>query len=129
MKFPYVQFQKKFSPIMPIKLRHKNKEWTEFKAYVDSGASYSIFRSEIIDILGIELEKGKKIHVIVGDGSLIPVYLHKIAVQVAEETFSATIGFSRRLGIGLNIIGRKDIFEKFKICFNEKEKIVEFIKL
>ena len=36
------------------------------------------------------------------------------------------IGFSRRLGIGFNIIGRKDIFERFKICFDEKEKMVEF---
>jgi len=53
MKFPYIQFQKKFSPIVPIRLRHKNKERTEFKAYVDSGASYSIFRVEITDILGL----------------------------------------------------------------------------
>jgi len=29
MKFPYIQFQKKFSPIVPIRLRHRNKEWTE----------------------------------------------------------------------------------------------------
>lgn len=101
---------------------------TEFKAYVDSGASYSIFRAEITDILGLRLEKGEKIYVTVGDGSLIPVYLHQITVQLAEETFSAAIGFSRQLGIGFNIIGRKDIFEKFKVCFNEKEKIVEFIK-
>jgi len=128
MKFPYIQFQKKFSPIVPIRLRHRNKEWTEFKAYVDSGASYSIFRAEITDILGLRLEKGEKIYVTVGDGSLIPVYLHQITVQLAEETFSAAIGFSRQLGIGFNIIGRKDIFEKFKVCFNEKEKIVEFIK-
>ena len=39
--------------------------------------------------------------------------------------FEAEIGFSRQLGIGFNIIGRKDIFERFVICFDESNKIVE----
>jgi len=34
---------------------------------------------------------------------------------------------SKQLGIGFNIIGRKDVFERFKICFDEKEKVVEFL--
>jgi len=33
---------------------------------------------------------------------------------------------SKQLGIGFNIIGRKDVFERFKICFDEKEKVIEF---
>jgi len=37
------------------------------------------------------------------------------------------IGFSKQLGIGFNIIGRKDVFERFRICFDEKEKVVEFL--
>jgi len=39
--------------------------------------------------------------------------------------FQAEIGFSRQLGIGFNVIGRKDIFERFVICFDERNKIVE----
>ena len=30
-----------------------------------------------------------------------------IMIQIADEEFDAVIGFSRRLGIGFNIIGRK----------------------
>ena len=127
MRFPYVQFRGMFSPIVPIRFRFKNGSWVEFKAYVDSGAGYSIFHAEITEILGLELEEGDKAYVTVGDGSLIPVYSHQIMIQLADEEFEAMVGFSRRLGIGFNIIGRKDIFERFRICFDEKEKVVEFL--
>ncbi|MEW6096317.1 MAG: hypothetical protein AB1567_07310 [bacterium] len=30
------------------------------------------------------------------------------------------------IGIGFNVIGRLDIFNRFKVCFDEEEKMVEF---
>ncbi|MBU7011157.1 MAG: hypothetical protein HXS46_10735 [Theionarchaea archaeon] len=56
---------------------------------------------------------------------MIAVYFHKISVKFSEIEFKAEIGFSKHLGIGFNIIGRKDIFERFIICFDEKNKVVE----
>jgi len=53
--------------------------------------------------------------------------MHRIVVQLALEEFEAMIGFSKQLGIGFNIIGRRDIFERFKVCFTENERVVEFI--
>jgi len=115
--------------MIPIKLKSVNGEWITFDAFVDSGASYSIFTAEIGEILGLDIEDGNKIYVTVGDGSLITVYLLEIDVEIGEKTFKATVGFSKQLGIGFNIIGRKDIFERFEVCFNEKEKVVEFIEI
>jgi len=129
MKFPYQQRHGRFLPIIPIKLKSVSGEWITFDAFVDSGASYSIFTAEIGEILGLDVEDGNKIYVTVGDGSLITVYLHELEVKIGDKMFKATIGFSKQLGIGFNIIGRKDVFERFKVCFNEKEKIVEFIEL
>jgi len=128
MKFPYTQKLGKFLPIISLRIKDINRKWVVFDAFVDSGASYSIFKEEIAEILGLEMEDGEKIHVTVGDGSSITVYLHKAEVKISEEEFKANIGFSKQLGIGFNILGRKDFFEKFKVCFNEKEKVVEFIK-
>ena len=48
--------------------------WIIFDAFVDSGASYSIFTVEIGEILGLNVEIGKKIYVMMGDGFLITVY-------------------------------------------------------
>lgn len=103
--------------------------------------------------MDLRLEDGEKGYLTVGDGSQIIVYLHKIFVRIANEEFKAAIGFSRHLGIGFNIIGRADIFDRFKIypvrnhrnnknillnsrenslhisngvCFDESERVVEF---
>jgi len=127
MNYPYIQFKNRFLPIVPIKFGLGNTDWVEFTAYVDSGAGYSVFHESVIEILGLELEDGRKEYVTVGDGSLIPVYMHRIVIQLALEEFEAMIGFSKQLGIGFNIIGRRDIFERFKVCFTENERVVEFI--
>lgn len=124
MIFPYKKLAGKLLPIVPIEL--KGGEWVSYDAYVDSGAGYSIFHSDVADDLGIKIEHGQKVYITVGDGSQIIVYLHKISIRVAEHEFMATIGFSERLGIGFNIIGQSNIFDRFKICFDGKEKFVEF---
>jgi hypothetical protein len=129
MKFPYTQKLGKFLPIVPLRLKSVHGDWIIFDAFVDSGASYSIFKEEIGEIIGLETEAGKKAYITVGDGSLIVVYLQEVEVKTGDEEFRATIGFSKQLGIGFNILGRKDFFERFKVCFDEVGKSVEFIKL
>jgi len=123
VKFPYIEERGRMVPIVPVRI--KGNEWVTFGGYVDSGASYSVFRSDIAKILGIEKEDGKKEYVTVGDGSLITVYLHNLEVEFAEKRFEATIAFSKQLGIGFNIIGRKSFFEEFKFCFDDKNRVLE----
>ena len=124
MKFPYVEHSGRLLPVIPIELKGKG-EWLEFDAYLDSGAGYSIFHSDVAEIIGIKIEKGKEDYVIVGDGSQIKVFIHKVRIRLGRTEFEAMIGFSRRLGIGFNVLGQKDIFDRFKICFDRSEKIVE----
>lgn len=126
MKFDYRFAEGQFLPIISLKLRGR-QEWIESTAYVDSGASYSRFHAEIAEILGLTLENGELREMSVGDGNMLKVYLHEIEILIAEREVKASIGFSKGIGIGFNIIGRKSIFEKFLVCFNEKEKYVEFI--
>jgi len=42
-----------------------------------------------------------------------------------DKEFEAVIGFSHRLGIGFNILGQESVFDRFRICFDRKEKVVE----
>lgn len=118
MKFPYVELRGRFLPIIPVEVND-----VEFYAFVDSGASFSIFHTDIAEILDIKIEDGEKVFVTVGDGSLIPVHIHELKVRFAGKEFAARIGLSKKLGIGFDIIGRKDFFENFKICFDEKNTI------
>jgi len=126
MKFPYVRERGRFLPIITIPLEG-TEGWVTFDAFVDSGASYSIFRAEVGDILGLDVEKGEKRYITVGDGSLMIVYMFMLNIQIRDDVSEASVGFSKQPGIGFNILGRKDVFERFRVCFDEKDRIVEFI--
>ena len=79
--------------------------------------------------IGIDWERGKPQMIVVGDGSFIPVYLHDLSIQIGDWEVIAPIGFSERLGVGFNILGRKGIFDQFQVCFNDHIRKVTFQKI
>lgn len=125
MRFPYFQLGlEDFAPIITFKILGK-EGWIDMEAYVDSGASFSIFSTDRAEILGIDWKKGDRIHLTVGDGGLLEVYIHKLKVELANAHFIADIGFSKQLGVGFNLLGRKSFFQRFQICFDDKHRFVE----
>ena len=67
--------------------------------------------------------------IVVGDGSFIPTYFHDLSIQIDKWRVTAPIGFSERLGVGFNILGRKGIFDQFQVCFNDHIRKVTFQKI
>lgn len=126
MKYPYIYFEGKFLPIVPIQLQGKNGV-VNFNAFIDTGASYSLFHADEAEVLGIKLEEGTREEMIVGDGRPLLVYVHHVPIMLAGKRFLAHIGFSKEIGVNMNIIGRRDIFDRFMICFKEYEKTIEII--
>ena len=126
MRFPYYRIGiTDYAPIITLKILGLTG-WLDLEAYIDSGASFSIFNTDRADILGLNYKKGRRLNLTVGDGGLIEVYLHNLQVEIAKTQFLATVGFSKQLGVDFNLLGRKSFFEKFQICFNDKQKFVEF---
>ena len=125
MKFPHQFFDGEHLPIIPISLKSK-EEWIEFDAYVDTGASLCLFPADVAEILGLDLEKGEVKKMILGDGNALTVDIHNLSVSLAGEEFIASIGFSKGLGINFAVIGRRDIFNHFVVCFDEEEKSITF---
>jgi len=124
IEFPYI-FHKGFSmPIIPITI-HDEKVW----AYVDSGAMFSIFHKRTARRMGINIPDGRLQMIVVGDGSFIPTYLQDLKLRIGEFEITAPIGFSERLGVGFNILGRKGIFDQFQVCFNDHIRKVTFQKI
>jgi len=121
MIFSYIDDE----PIVPLEIKSKNNEWIEFHAYIDSGAGFSVFHSDHAEILGLTLQKGRKIFFTVGNGARIPAYAHKIPVRFAGKEFLGKIAFSQSLGVGTNLLGLASFFEKFSICFHHIKKYVE----
>jgi len=97
------------------------KRTDAFKALVDSGASYSVFRAEVAERLGVKIEKGKPVY-LTGIGGRILGYLHNLRVSVNEKSFNCKIVFSKEYTVSLNILGRENFFQPFLISFWEKAR-------
>lgn len=121
--FPYPKTSDgRLFPVVPLKLRYR-KELTKTSALIDSGATISIFRPEVAEGLGVEIDSGKEIY-LSGVGGRIRGYLHKLDVEVAGKKFKCPIIFSHEYTISLNLLGREGFFKKFVVIFDEKKREV-----
>ncbi|PKO20275.1 MAG: hypothetical protein CVU38_20965 [Chloroflexi bacterium HGW-Chloroflexi-1] len=109
--FRYKPLHGRLSPMVTIGVK-LGDTWYPTEAYVDS--------------VGFDYRAGNRIYVQVGDGSFIPIYLHDIEVQVGAERFVAKIAFSDKLGVTFNLLGRMGIFDRFKVCFNDRQGVLTF---
>lgn len=100
--------------------------WCPLETYVDSGAAYSVLQVRVARGLDFDYRAGGRTSLQIGDGSFIPVYLHDLEVQLGTERVTAKVGFSERLGIGFNLLGRTGIFDQFRICFDEDRSVLTF---
>src|SRR5438477_12150408 len=95
--FRYKPILGRFSPTATIGL-YLSETWWRVDAYVDSGAAYSIIHGDFVRDVGFDFETGERILVKVGDGSLIPVFLHRIPMQIGPYRLEVRMGFSDHLG-------------------------------
>lgn len=93
---------------------------------VDSGATVSIFKQEVAESLGIEIESGEEIY-LGGVGGHIKGYLHKIKVEIAGKNFTCPIVFSREYSVSFSLLGRQGFFEEFDVLFEERKRRVQLL--
>lgn len=119
--FPYQKHPSgAFFPIIPLTVNYGRKR-REVYALVDSGATISIFRPEVAEELGIQIEKGKEIYS-TGVGGRIKGYLHRLKIEAAGKKFVCPIIFSYEFTVSFNLLGREKFFKNFVIVFDEKKK-------
>ena len=123
--FPYTRYKGRFAPIIPVQFRGP-EVWVSIWTYVDSGASFSILSSASADRLGLSWNEGHRLDVVVGDGDLIPVFIHRLFVRIGSIRIRAHVGFSARLGVGFDLLGRQDIFTRFDVTFSDSRRCLTF---
>ena len=122
--FPYLKdAQGRFAPIVYLQVWTGDR-WLYLQAYVDSGASWSVFHLDVAQLVGIKLNKAQRRYVSLGNGSVIPIYLHHIKVRFAGQEFSVPAGFSDALRVGFNLLGRTGFFDRFLMTFNERARVL-----
>ena len=124
VEFPYTLHKGYLMPIIPITIQD-HKLWV----YVDSGATFSMVGAAEAGDMGINWQSGRRQMVVVGDGSYIPTFIHEIPIQLGASQITVPIGFSERLGVGFNLLGRTGVFDQFEVCFNDRARKVTFQQL
>ncbi len=125
---PYAWMRGQFAPSVSLDLFH-NRARTQALAYVDSGALYSIFSADVAECLELDLVNGARIWVKGLDGVNIPIYLHRVGLRLADFQINATIGFSDKLGVGFNLLGRHSVFTQLQFCFNDRDNQLTITRL
>lgn len=115
-------------PVTTIYIQAKNKKWRGFTVYADSGADITLLPKSACKGLGYKLETGKPGYVGGITQRKIKVYIHELNIKLGEETFKARIAFAQTENIP-PLLGRTDIFDDFKVCYNNKQKETVFILL
>lgn len=126
--FPYKRNAGLQLPFITFAVLHQ-QTWFAIEAYVDSGAAYSVFASPVADRIRLDFRSGRRVLIQVGDGGLIPVFLHDLEIQISRHRFTAPVAFSDRLGIRFGVLGRSGVFDRFRVCFDEKSLVVTLAPL
>lgn len=111
-------------PVADIYLQSCSGSWIELHPYIDSGADLTMLPFSLGKLLGISVGK-KKINQIGGIKGSIPVIYHKIKVKIGTKKFTAQVAWALVEEIP-PLLGRTDVFDRFKITFKQKNKVIEF---
>ena len=129
VEFPYLKdSQGRYAPIVYLQAWTGNR-WLYLQAYVDSGASLSVFHVDVAQLLGIKLKRAKRRYVALGNGAVLPIYLHGIRVRFAGAEFVAPAGFSYALHMGFNLMGRAGFFSRFELSFNDRDRVLTVTRI
>lgn len=93
---------------------------------VDSGADISVIPYEAGIYLGFQLESAESIADIEGIGGSMPFVIRELQIAIGEYEFSARVAWSLSDEVPY-LLGRMDIFDRFRIEFRKDELKTVFI--
>jgi hypothetical protein len=124
-RFDYPAFRDPKAPLIPVEVWGK-KRWNKVFVYVDSGASYSVFHVYEARRLGVRLSECDKFFIVAAGDRKIPVYTTRLTMRIDGVRLRVRVGFSRGLGGAFNLLGREDVFKRFRVCLDDRRETVTF---
>lgn len=115
-----------YRPTVTVYLQAKNKRWVGFTLYADSGADITLLPKSACKGLGYNLKAGEPGYVGGITQGRIKVYVHEIGMKSGEEALKAKMAFAQTENVP-PLLGRTDVFDHFKVCYDNKQKETVFI--
>ena len=129
IEFPYQKEKSKlfgeiYRPVAKFEIVTK-LGWIPIIAYVDSGADVTLLPASFIKVLEIKMEE-EEIKEIRGIGDAkVPVIIKDVKMKIGDVAFIAKVAIALIEDVPY-LLGREGVFDKFEICFKQKEKVVYF---
>lgn len=112
-------------PLAEVTLINEDREVTQWM-YADSGADISLIPYSVGKLLKFILKPDDEIKEIGGiGGGKVSVVVRKITLKIGSKEFRSRIAWCLSEDVPL-ILGRLDVFDVFKVCFDQKENITSF---
>ena len=127
MEFPYQKeksklFGKILRPIIEFEI-NTNIGWVSAMGYLDSGADITLLPLSFAKALGIKIEE-EEVKEIKGIGdSAVSVIIKEVELKIGKVKLKANVGIALIEEVPY-LLGRKDIFNKFRVIFEEYNKKV-----
>ena len=128
MEFPYQKessalFGEILRPLIEFQIKTKIG-WIPVMGYLDSGADMTLLPLSFAKALGIKIED-EEVKEIKGIGdSAVSVIIKEIDMKISDVNLKANIGIALIEDVPY-LLGRKDVFNKFRIIFEEyNERII-----
>ena len=114
-----------YRPVATIVLEHKGV-LIELPFYIDSGADISMIPFRFGKALRLERTQTDRIRQIRGiTGPAVPYVVKRLRFIFNGRKIAARVAWSMKEEVPL-LLGRMDLFNKFRITFNERKRIVDF---
>jgi hypothetical protein len=105
--------------IIPTILRLGNRA-ARADAYLDTGATFCIFKREIAGLLGLEVETGEPLRLSTVTGSF-DAYGHMLTLETLGYSFDVTVYFAARESFTRNVLGRRGWLDQVRLGLVEYE--------
>jgi len=114
-----------YRPVADIFVQSKKGKWIELHPYIDSGADITLIPLSLGEYLGFEIDKSEIKELRGVGGEPVPVMLVTAHLKIGECELDARIAWALTEEVP-PLLGRLDIFERFRVIFDEKEKKIIF---
>ena len=112
-------------PVAALQFKSRSGEWIEIRMYIDSGADITLIPLSFGRLLGLELRKEDIKHLRGVGGGDVPVIITKIDIMMDDVEFPIDVAWALEEDVP-PLLGRTDVFDRFKIMFNQGSRIIIF---
>jgi len=114
-------------PVIPIQLIN-GKDRIGYLAIIDSGADFCVFHASVGEVIGIDIESGKKqdFSGVSAQHQPLIAYFHTIQIGVGGYEFDCWAGFSRDIeSLPYGFLGQLGFFSLFNVILDYNKEEIE----